>query len=271
MLRRLIVPLDGSPLAEEALAPATALHRATACQVVLYQAEDLRESYAGAGRAAAYLAEVAARLAREGVAAPRTEVSPGPAHVAIPGAIRRLRADLVVMTTHGSSGFVDAVLCGSIASAVIRSSPVPVLAWRARGGGAADTPPLLEHVLVPVDGSERSGAVLGRLVDLLGATNLARVTLLSVPASAEGVPPIEARLVEVARSGTGLGIPTVGTVCRAAPDPAAAIADEARSARASLVAMATRPRSGITRYLFGSVTDEVVRRADVPVLVLRGD
>ncbi len=52
-------------------------------------------------------------------------------------------------------------------------------------------------------------------------------------------------------------------------NPAEAIIERARAADIDLVAMTTHGRSGISRLLFGSVAEQVVRHVSVPVLLLR--
>ena len=143
--RRILVPLDGSRRAERALDHARAMSalgdaRVTLLRVavprlvsgvmppppVLGQDEPSEEER----EARAYLDAVAASLgdAVPGVAT-RTAVS---ARVddAIVTAAREARADLIAMTTHGRSGLAR-VLLGSVATSVVRKSPVPVLLVRA--------------------------------------------------------------------------------------------------------------------------------------------
>src|SRR5262245_61495329 len=50
--------------------------------------------------------------------------------------------------------------------------------------------------------------------------------------------------------------------------PAAAIMNYARQAQIGLMVMATHGRSGLTRMLFGSVTDAVVQHCDIPLLIV---
>ena len=52
-------------------------------------------------------------------------------------------------------------------------------------------------------------------------------------------------------------------------EPAAEIAAAARDAGADLIAMTTHGRSGLGRLLFGSVAESVLRRAEIPVFLMR--
>ncbi len=274
MIRRVLVPLDGSAIAEGILPFAADLHRATGCEVLLYRAEDLTESYSGLTHAATYLEDAARRFtAAEGVRTVLTEVSPGPAHVAIVGASRRLEADVVAMTTHGEHGFVEAVIGGHTATAVIEHVRVPVLTYQAGRPGEAGRPrrPLLQHVLLPHDGTDRSDAALLALGELLSPAPLPKVTLVRAIGPAEDAAGAEAAVAAgPSARAAGLGWPEPPAVAlERTDDPATAVVAHADKVGASLVAMPATARSGLTRWLFGSVEDEVLRAARVPVLLLR--
>jgi nucleotide-binding universal stress UspA family protein len=149
-LQTLIVPLDGSALAEQALAPALALARTIGLRLHLLRvaaAEDalhLRTpSFAGAWREMAeesvaaseeYLQAAAARLRGEGAAAECTLLY-GSAAECIVDFAENTADGMVVMTSHGRSG-IGRWLLGSVAERVIRYSPRPVLLLRARPAGA---------------------------------------------------------------------------------------------------------------------------------------
>jgi nucleotide-binding universal stress UspA family protein len=139
-----LVPLDGSPLAEEALAPATALGELMGAEFTLVQAiEPVMLTYAPAAQASGvderfleqWRAEAAAYL--EGVAGPmrdrglivRTRVIYGPPAVAIIDYAREHAADLIAMCTHGRGG-IARMLLGSVADKVVRGAGAPVLIKR---------------------------------------------------------------------------------------------------------------------------------------------
>ena len=142
MFKKIVVPLDGSPLAEAVLPQVTDLAYALATEVLLLRVAIAHAFPAGnpislaeaevrvVREAEAYLAAVAGRLAREGVTV-KTTVRYGQAapeiidHVAFEG------ADLVAMSTHGRSGLSRLVM-GSVAEEVVRKVGVPVLLFRAQ-------------------------------------------------------------------------------------------------------------------------------------------
>jgi nucleotide-binding universal stress UspA family protein/uncharacterized protein YrrD len=157
---------------------------------------------------------------------------------------------------------------------------------------------MFDRVIVPLDGSEESERALGYAVEIAHKFN-APVTLLRaydgsertvqllammqtepIPATvapdtvdavveaaeAEGT---EARryLMRQLRKLAGQQL-TVNTVVLDSPS-AEAILEEARRTPGTLIVMATHARRGLERLLFGSVADEIVRRAHVPVLLVR--
>jgi nucleotide-binding universal stress UspA family protein len=144
MFKRILVALDGSELAEAALAPAIALAEKFGGEVIL-----LRVTVAGlvgAGvpvlgprpyfrgavtglqdevEAAQYLEHIRRRWSHTGVAI-RTHLRAGTPAETVVAAARGEAADLIVMSTHGRSG-LDRLVYGSVAEAVLRGAHVPVL------------------------------------------------------------------------------------------------------------------------------------------------
>jgi nucleotide-binding universal stress UspA family protein len=132
-----LVPLDGSKLAEEALTAAIGFAR-TGATLVLVRAAEARTTpfiapddaqVAVVQEAEAYLATVADRLRRVGVQDVETTVWYGPPVESIADAARFRKADLIVMSTHGRSGLGRLVL-GSVAEGVMRTTSTPVLLLR---------------------------------------------------------------------------------------------------------------------------------------------
>lgn len=137
-LERILVPLDGSPLAESALARATDLAQSSGAELLLLRATEAHTlpgidpseaQVKVVAEAEAYLDAVADRL-RASVAHVETSVWYGPASYAIVEAARLHRADLIAMTTHGRSGLGRLVL-GSVAESVLRGTTTPILLLRA--------------------------------------------------------------------------------------------------------------------------------------------
>jgi nucleotide-binding universal stress UspA family protein len=140
-LERILVPLDGSFLAEAALATAVDMARTSGARLLLLRAAQAH-TLPGADpteaevrvvqEAEAYLAEVQARLASAGTADVETTVWYGPPAAAIVEAAEFRKVGLIVMTTHGRTGLGRLIL-GSVAESVLRGSVTPILLLRAEG------------------------------------------------------------------------------------------------------------------------------------------
>lgn len=147
MYTRVIVPLDGSAVAEQVLPEATELAKLSGAEVHLVRVVDSRtlEQLGGEGMmwdagtitslldeeeqaAVAYVKEAAGRLKSDNVEA-TTEVRRGPVVSSLLAATKT--GDLIAITTHGRSGLKRWFL-GSVAEDLVRRAPVPVLVVRAR-------------------------------------------------------------------------------------------------------------------------------------------
>lgn len=135
--KSVLVPLDGSTLAEEALAPAIGFAREGARLILMRAAEAHATPFIDPGDAQAgvvheaelYLLGVVERLRRVGVTKVETSVWYGGAVEGIADAARFRNPDLIVMSTHGRSGLGRLVL-GSIAEGAVRATSTPILLLR---------------------------------------------------------------------------------------------------------------------------------------------
>jgi nucleotide-binding universal stress UspA family protein len=136
-VKTILVPLDGSVLAELALKPAVELAREKDAKLVLLRAAEAHTTVADPTEAQVavvreaedYLAGVRARVLDDSVPAVETSVWYGPPAEAIAEAARYRNADLIVMSSHGRSGLGRLVL-GSVAESVLRATPTPILLIR---------------------------------------------------------------------------------------------------------------------------------------------
>jgi nucleotide-binding universal stress UspA family protein len=137
-LDRIVVPLDGSVLAEAALWAAIDLAGKDGATLLLIRAAqahtlpgaDPVEAQVRAIREAdEYLASVARRLKDKGVERVEAHVWYGPPAAAIVEAASFQKADLIVMGSHGRSGLGRLVL-GSVAESVLRGTTIPILIVR---------------------------------------------------------------------------------------------------------------------------------------------
>jgi nucleotide-binding universal stress UspA family protein len=278
MYKRILVPLDGSSLAEGILPYVHFLAPVLGAEVDLlrvthptaaflnggetYISGDLYQQIIDADTEAAtdYLNVVAERVRAEGVKVQIEVVFDQPAN-AIIDAAHRAPDTLVMMTTHGRTGLGRFAL-GSVAELVVRESAAPVFLVRA----LEERPTTFESVLVPLDGSATSEAVLP-CVEALAPVLKSSVYLVRIPTH-EDVTDATDYLTAIAERLRAAGISEVHTRVRpGAPDEA--IVDLAKRENVGFIAMATHGRSGLRRWVLGSVTDKVVHTTTAPMLIIR--
>ena len=136
-LDKILVPLDGSVLAEAALWKAAEISNGGTLSLLraaeahsLLGADQIDAQVAAVKEAEEYLATVARRLADRGMKSVETHVWYGPPAAAIVEAAQVHKVDLIVMSTHGRSGLGRLIL-GSVAESVLRGTRTPILVVRA--------------------------------------------------------------------------------------------------------------------------------------------
>ena len=296
MYTRMLIPLDGSIVAEQVLPYARFLAKALAIPVELLEVVDPEAlALLSNPRQGRYVDTILA----EGIessknyletigrsfqgAKVKSLVEKGKAEDVV---IEKAAADkntLIVMATHGRSG-IQRWLLGSVADKVLHGATNHVLLVRANDGGKTDGEAALKTVIVPLDGSPLAEQVLPYVVELAKKVKLELVLIRAYalpPAisaedygfySADLLDHLEAetrdylagKVNEVKQKGvenvtsvvnTGYGAEEIITLGRHTPD--------------NFIAMSTHGRSGIQRWVLGSVTDRVVRHSGDPVLIVR--
>lgn len=173
MLKRLLVPLDGSALAEAVLPVAAQVTRALQGTLILFRVAEVPLSdvplnviEAEEERAHRYLARIALRPELTGLQV-ETKTLCGTAARNILDAVQEYQADLVVMSSHGRSGFTRWTL-GSVAEHVIHHVSVPVLVLHQPHEGAFSRR-ASSVALVALDGSALAEAALLPAAEVLAA------------------------------------------------------------------------------------------------------
>jgi nucleotide-binding universal stress UspA family protein len=190
---------------------------------------------------------------------------------------------LIVMATHGRSG-MQRWLLGSVAEKVLQGSTNNLLLIRASDQGKTEGEASLKKVIVPLDGSPLAEKVLPQIIDLAKKMRL-DVILLRAYALPPALSPdeygtytdeiigqLEAGAKEYLAAKTAelqkQGVPNVSSVVEFGFG-AEEITSIARRTPDNLIAMCTHGRSGVTRWVLGSVTERVVRHSGDPVLIIR--
>ena len=285
-IQKILVPLDGSMLAEAAID--TAIHLAAGAPVTLslLRAAEAR-TLPGADptdmevrvvrEAEDYLASVRDRLAKRGITHVDTSVWYGDPAPAIPEAARLKKADLIVMSSHGRSGLGRLIL-GSVAESVLHSTTVPLCIVC-----TSTMPSTYRGVLVALDGSPEAETILPLVIKIASALNL-EVTLVRVnvpvrPTVVEGAawtvlddPEVERIDAEEYLAPLAVDFRRadirVKTEVRRGP-AAEEMVKVASESNADLLAMTTHGRSGLGRFFLGSVAETVLRTSTLPVLLMR--
>jgi len=291
MYEKILVPLDGSELAEVSLPYAEELAGRLGSEVTLiYVRRSAEDPYDHMHR---FYIEKTAEVTKQGAErylekpvgkAIKVESRILVGHTAEEIVDYADKADigLIVMATHGRSG-VKRWALGSVAEKVVRATGRPTLLIRAKGARPhVGEKGILNRVLVPLDGSKESEAVIPYIEELASKFK-ARVTLLHIL-----VPDLEAhdevqveRWVSLRASGKDYiekvaaqleqrGIAVKAEFREMLLDSAAgAIVEFADEIYADVVAMSTHGRFGIGLWVFGGTEASVLHQSNIPILLVR--
>ena len=290
----ILVPLDGSELAEAALPYASAIAKATGARLLLFTvwggadseliahlpdvAEDL--SRRAKGYYQEYLTDVAKKLEAAGIQA-ETEVRIGNPAEEILRSLNERDPRLLVLATHGRSG-LGRWLYGSVASKLARAAPAPTMLIGPKVLGAGAPTGVIRRILVPLDGSPLAESALQpalELAEALGADLLlAQVLRWASQAYTFGVPEVDVvridqQLTEAAQhylNRVKESLPTERSVAAAVLHgaPAEALIDLVEAQAIDLVVMTSHTRAALARAVLGSVADRMLQ-AKAPVLLIR--
>ncbi|MEO7362656.1 MAG: universal stress protein [Gemmatimonadaceae bacterium] len=310
MFQTILVPLDQSAFAEQAIAPAAVLARklGAGMDVVLVHEQsalaELRRSHCDDDQLQEderYLEHITERLGTHGISSCSHEVLRGEVVDAICTHAEAADIGMIVMTSHGQTGFSRAHL-GSVAYGLVRKSSLPVLVLRdaAIAKTSQLSGALFRKILVPLDGSDHSQTVLASVTELARRTD-AEIVLLrviepvplfaanfdntAVPFGLDGHPFLsgniqdteataqlcssaQAELTDLVAKLAEAQLRNVAVVVLVGRPVAAAIIDYANAVGADLIAMSTHGR-GASRWLLGSVADSVLRASNFPLLLSR--
>jgi nucleotide-binding universal stress UspA family protein len=301
MKPQILVPLDGSLFSEQALPYACEIARRMDGTLELVMVHRIPIAWASEydvtleevdeqirASELSYLTHIAERMRQQQCLDVTTALLAGPAAPAVKNHARLNAPELIVMTTHGRGGVSRAWL-GSVADELVRSINIPTLLVRPQRNEAvaANYPFSLDHILIPLDGSELSEGIIERALDL-GSLTGARYTLMQVVTPVVSYPMLdsvlmaepaaaneqqlranaEAYLAGIAQSLRARGF-TVDTSVVLQTQCAPGILEQALADDVDLIAMATHGRTGLKRLALGSVADKVLRGTFVPLLLLR--
>jgi nucleotide-binding universal stress UspA family protein len=298
MYSKILIPLDGSKTAEKVLPYARYLAGKFKVPVELLAVIDIAEM---ATHISAEKARHLDTMIEDGVRASTTylrgiattfpdakvtcTVEKDRAEDAIIGKGDADTAMLIAMATHGRSG-LDRFLLGSVAEKVLRGADNPLLLVRATEVAKAEGEAVFKSVIVPLDGSELAESVIPMVAGVAKKLDIEVVLFRAyhIPYNAyaggdgymvnydeliasvrdEANEYLEKKVAEVKK----LGVAKVSAVSKEgiAGDEIIAAGHNTPN---GLIAMCSHGRSGVKRWVLGSVTETVVRHSGDPVLVVR--
>jgi nucleotide-binding universal stress UspA family protein len=304
----IMVPLDGSPLAERVLPHAAALARATSSGLLLMRmvppitliepmggiTETTLELWRSREKqpeiAQQYLRDVVERLRSVSLQVNVCVTEGEPAEAILKYAAEHPEVTAIAMSTHGRSGW-SRWLFGSVAERVLQGSPMPLLLLRpevqnARVDLERAVVPRYMRLLVPLDGSGLAEQALPHAIKLAQGMG-GRLMLISVTST-----PFDLRQVRSDLYGEWSAVPwgtpaerhvryLNGIAEKLADmgmpaegrvtygDPAEEILKSAKDEQADIIVMTTHGRNGLGHMLIGSIAGHVAQAACVPMLLVR--
>lgn len=299
-LRRILIPLDGSFFAEQALAYALAIANAQTELVllevippaepvrglfgnVLISADEIQQAYDEGIERGLHKTRAVWLGDRPNV---RLETTTGDAAEEILSVAAKERVDLIVMASHGR-GAIGRWVIGSVADRVARTSPIPVMVIRPREEIPTEAlAPAIRRLIVPLDGSDLATQALPFVKQLAGSLrvpvllihvtdvvhDLNRAMTYGMPFRQEVYDEIidnareEARnlLRDPAERLRGAGLEAIELVL----DGQAAGAIASTTEPTDVIVMTSHGRGGVRRWLLGSVAEKLVREGPVPVILV---
>lgn len=293
MFKHILIPLDGSSLAESVLPAArffalnlhadlTLLHIVEPAPPATVHGEP---HLMGADDAQKYLDSLAHELGEQSIDV-QTHIhraKQGNVALSILHRAQELQTDLILLCSHGRSGLRD-MLFGSIAQQTLNAGDIPVLLVH---------PPRdefkLERILIPLDGRTLYEPALHAARELAHATHAALQLVIVVPtiktltperaATGTLLPASTQAVLDLAERGASEYLARWLTKLKAENVEASAqvlrgetvpmILRAAEHASADLIVMATHGRAGLAAFWSGSVAPNVLRHAKIPILLLR--
>jgi nucleotide-binding universal stress UspA family protein len=281
-LRTIVVATDFSEHAAKALTWATDLAAAHNAKIILVHAIDTElPALAEEGRLAHHVEHKLARIREAHRLISRTEFAAGRPWSVIASVAKDSNADLIVVGAHGESRFSERVL-GTVAQRLLKSTSIPVLVHRDSPAGSGGE---LHTVLAATDFSEEAAIAISTAVRLVSASvDPVRLVLFhTVPLFINygdfTAPVTSPQYWDDQERSAARQLETLAASLRSdrlqvevkafRGYQADAILREAEAINADLIAIGTVGRTGLNRFLMGSVAEQVLHRANRPVLAVR--
>ena len=290
--KHILVPLDGSEFAEQALPAAEALCIAYESRLTLLTVKQ-KESFLKSihfsltfkgrrlsinGERETYLQKIENSLKAKGVEVDHT-IRTGEVAESINGLVKEIGVDMVVISSHGRSG-VSRLLLGSVANQVLQQATCPIMVVHPIEG-VTPAVPKFKKLLVTLDGSEFAERVLPYVKASVIFESV--VLLISVPQvpEAEMYGAVVNEIQELREhaeteakeylEGVSTNLQKAGvntTVIVTGSRPAQTIVSVAQKEKVDVIMMATHGRGGMDSLVVGSVAERIVQNTCCPVFLV---
>jgi nucleotide-binding universal stress UspA family protein len=281
MFRSILVPVDGTIMAEQAAMPAAEIAKRLGARLslaVVHPSGPMEDAPVSGSardrelrrREVAYLERLRDRLLDAFGIEAACRVLEGDPAPALATVAEEVGVDLVVTSTRGRGALLRACQ-GDLALRLAHAVPCPTLFLKPRGRDQVAVPPAgFQRIVVALDGSRLAEASLEPALALADPSR-AHLTLAQVvhPGGAGLAERRADALAYLREMAQGLQNRCMAVDVRVLPrvDPARALVDHARRVQAELLALTTRDRGAARRIVLGSMADAVVHRGFVPTLV----
>ena len=296
MFERIMLPLDGSELAEIAIPYAKELGGSLGSEIVLYHVyghehkhqEHMHQTYLDR-LVDSIKQNVNKGEAQDSEIKVTTEVEAGEPAENICNIVAKKKVDLIIMTAVSVSGHKIGKMLGSVTDHLCRTVPIPVLIIRPQDIARIESKKqLINRIFIPQDGSEPGKLALpvgielsARLkvpITLFQMANMLRVYDYGIGMGSGGYIDygkfdesekirVNEEILDVENKLKQTGLDVTHKVTSGV-DAAGEIMKASKEAGADLTVMSTHGRSGIDRWALGSVTERVLRYVEMPLLLV---
>ena len=288
-MKKILVPLDGSTVAEEILVHVEILARQSGAHVILmrvvpflWPSEHVHLKEMGHKmdkEASDYLFTIETHLVEKGINA-SVSVDEGNVPEVICDTAAESGVDLIAISTHGHGG-VKRWALGSVTSKVIQASSIPLLVHRSTGEPVGEVQ--CNNMLIPIDGSDFAESIFphARYVAELFKAKVWFLSVVNLPGEFSVLEKEDHNIEDKVSESIEHYYSTLENriqeqqttidyeVIIRKGDAADVISDFANENNIDLIAMSTHGRGGISRWALGSVTDKVLHSSQKPILLVR--
>jgi nucleotide-binding universal stress UspA family protein len=277
MYKKVVVPLDGSPLAEVALPYAEEITGKMGSEIILLtvlaseEPEEYQNHYAYSTKIVKFTQrQVEKYLSNRKIKSIEvgTVTRVGNPAEGILDYIEKCNSTILVMATHGRSG-IGRWAVGSVTDKIVRSTILqPLLLIRAKGAHPdVRAKRIFKKTLVPLDGSTRGEAVIPSIIEIARNLQMELILLRVVPKNNQSNNGAESYIKDWCRQLKEKGVLARYEV--RVGNPADQIIDLADEFATDLVAMSTRGQTATSIWPLGSVAQKVLLGGNTPLLLIR--